>query len=72
MLLFRQVNMSSFFQFPFDAFSNFWFWLFTKFVTLLKGDVSGSLAEFDKAIELDSRQKACKFLNSRLPPFFVV
>lgn len=23
----------------------------------------GSLAEFDKAIELDPRQKACRFLN---------
>uniref|UniRef100_A0A2N9IXJ7 Uncharacterized protein n=1 Tax=Fagus sylvatica TaxID=28930 RepID=A0A2N9IXJ7_FAGSY len=25
-----------------------------------QGDVPGSLAEFDKAIELDSRQKACR------------
>lgn len=27
---------------------------------MLKGDVSGSLAEFDRAIELDPRQKACR------------
>uniref|UniRef100_A0A6N2KLA6 Uncharacterized protein n=1 Tax=Salix viminalis TaxID=40686 RepID=A0A6N2KLA6_SALVM len=28
-----------------------------------QGDVLGSLVEFDKAIELDTRQKACKFLG---------
>lgn len=27
----------------------------------MKGDVLGSVAEFDKAIELDPRQNACKF-----------
>lgn len=32
-------------------------------ICLLKGDVLGSLVEFDKAIELDPRQKACEFLN---------
>lgn len=29
----------------------------------MKGDVLGSLVEFDKAIELDPRQKACEFLD---------
>jgi len=29
----------------------------------VKGDVLGSLVELDKAIELDTRQKACKFLG---------
>lgn len=27
---------------------------------IVKGDVLGSLVEFDKAIELDPRQKACR------------
>ena len=27
---------------------------------IVKGDVLGSVAEFDKAIELDPRQKACR------------
>jgi hypothetical protein len=29
-------------------------------IVIVKGDVPGSLAEFVKAIELDSRQKACR------------
>ena len=33
------------------------------FEIVVKGDVLGSLVEFDKAIELDTRQKACKFLG---------
>lgn len=28
---------------------------------VMKGDVLGSVVEFDKAIQLDSRQKACKY-----------
>ena len=35
--------------------SSFFFFAF-----LYKGDVLGSIAEFDKAIELDPRQKACR------------
>lgn len=31
---------------------------------VFQGDVLGSLAEFDKAIEFDSRQKACMFVSS--------
>lgn len=31
------------------------------FTCVMKGDVSGSVAEFDKAIKLDPRQKACEF-----------
>lgn len=38
---------------------------------LFKGDVSGSLVEFDKAIELDPRQKACRFVIFSLY-FFVL
>lgn len=34
-----------------------------KLCFMVKGDVQGSLVEFDKAIELDLRQKACKFLE---------
>lgn len=33
----------------------------------MKGDVPGSLLEFDKAIELDPRQKACKLLKFSFP-----
>lgn len=29
----------------------------------MKGDVLGSLVEFDKAIQLDPRQKACELLK---------
>ena len=36
----------------------------------MKGDVLGSLVEFDKAIELDTRQKACKFLGILIVCFF--
>ena len=42
--------------------SEFSIWIRVNFVGF-KGDVSGSLAEFDKAIELDPRQKACRFLH---------
>lgn len=28
----------------------------------LQGDVAGSVAEFDRAIELDQRQKKCMYL----------
>lgn len=38
----------------------------------LKGDVNGSLAEFDKAIELDPRQKACRFSFFELSDFINV
>lgn len=31
-------------------------------VLIMKGDVAGSVVEFDKAIELDPRQKECKKL----------
>lgn len=31
-------------------------------LVIVKGDVAGSVAEFDKAIELDPRQKACKLM----------
>ena len=34
---------------------------------IVKGDVLGSIAKFDKAIELDPRQKAC-----RLQAFFLL
>jgi len=30
---------------------------------IVKGDVSGSLVEFDKAMQLDPRQKACRFIH---------
>lgn len=33
--------------------------LFSVFTVSLQGDVSGSLAEFDKAIEMDPRQRQC-------------
>jgi hypothetical protein len=51
MLLFRQVNFG------------FVYSILKCFVVVVKGDVLGSLVEFDKAIELDTRQKACKFLG---------
>lgn len=34
----------------------------------MQGDVAGSLTEFDKAMELDPRQKACRFFNVRKMP----
>ena len=56
------------------CFYTFWFLKVSNFVNfyvlfglcnldcfvIVKADVPGSLAEFDKAIELDSRQKACR------------
>lgn len=33
-------------------------------VLMVKGDVSGSLLEFDKAIDLDPHQKTCEFLTA--------
>ncbi|KAL2941088.1 Lipoprotein NlpI [Bienertia sinuspersici] len=36
-----------------------------------QGDVMGSVAEFDKAIELDSRQKACRSLAKGLSLYYL-
>lgn len=38
----------------------------------MKGDIIGSVAEFDKAVELDPRQKACMSFNWNLTSFLSV